>query len=47
MQFERVDELGSDVYRTTFEHGALDWTFYVTADGKIANAFYRKVPPAT
>ncbi|HZZ68755.1 MAG TPA: S41 family peptidase [Phenylobacterium sp.] len=44
--FERVDELGSDVYRTTFEHGALDWIFYVTAEGKVANAFYRKVPPA-
>jgi hypothetical protein len=44
--FERVDDLGSDVYRTTFEHGALDWIFYVTAEGKVANAFYRKVPLA-
>jgi len=44
--FERVDMLGSDVYRTTFEHGALEWTFYVNAEGKVAVAFYRKLPDA-
>jgi|GEM_PF-2320601 len=44
--FERVDMLGSDVYRTDFEHGALEWTFYVNAQGKVAVAFYRKLPNA-
>jgi len=44
--FERVDMLGSDVYRTDFERGALEWTFYVNAQGKVAVAFYRKLPNA-
>ena len=44
--FERVDMLGADVYRTNFEHGALEWTFYVNAEGKVAVAFYRKLPDA-
>ncbi|HZZ32556.1 MAG TPA: S41 family peptidase [Phenylobacterium sp.] len=44
--FERVDMLGADVYRATFEHGALEWTFYVNAEGKVAVAFYRKLPDA-
>ena len=42
--FERVDMLGADVYRTDFERGALEWTFYVNAQGKVAVAFYRKLP---
>ena len=32
---------GSEVYLTTFEHGALEWAFAQTADGHIANAMYR------
>jgi hypothetical protein len=41
--FERIDMLGADVYRTDFEHGALEWTFYVNSQGKVAVAFYRKL----
>jgi hypothetical protein len=45
--FEHVDPFGADVFRTDFEHGALEWTFFVNAEGKVAVAFYRKLPGGT
>lgn len=44
--FEHLDPFGADVYRTDFEHGALEWTFFVNTEGKVAVAFYRKLPSA-
>ncbi|HEY2356642.1 MAG TPA: S41 family peptidase [Phenylobacterium sp.] len=44
VMFEHVDPFGADVFRTEFEHGALEWTFFVNAEGKVAVAFYRKLP---
>lgn len=43
--FERAAADGSEIYLTTFEHGALEWAFQVAPDGRISNAMYRK--PAT
>ena len=40
--FERAGQDGSEIYLTTFEHGALEWAFALAADGRIANARYRK-----
>jgi hypothetical protein len=42
--FESVNQAGSEIYRTDFERGALDWAFSINAQGLIANAIYR---PAT
>ncbi|HEX5262909.1 MAG TPA: hypothetical protein VFW13_05245 [Phenylobacterium sp.] len=42
VEFERIDQRGSEIYLTTFEHGSLEWAFSVAADGRIANAMYRK-----
>jgi hypothetical protein len=39
-----VNQAGSEIYRTVFEHGALEWAFAINAQGLIANAIYR---PAT
>ena len=39
---ERVASDGSEIYLTTFEHGALEWAFALSADGRISNAMYRK-----
>ncbi len=47
LTFKQVDGLGSDVYHATFEHGAMDWVIYVTADGHIANVFYPRPPERT
>jgi hypothetical protein len=35
---------GSEVYRTVFERGALEWAFHVGDDGLIDNAIYRPTP---
>jgi hypothetical protein len=45
--FETVDRTGSEIYRTTFEHGALTWAFQVNGQGLISNAAYRPLPAAT
>jgi hypothetical protein len=42
--FVCVNQAGSEIYRTVFERGALDWAFSINAQGLIANAIYR---PAT
>jgi len=42
--FETVDPTGSEIYRTTFEHGALTWAFQVNGQGLISNAAYRPLP---
>ena len=39
--FESVNQAGSEIYRTVFERGALDWAFSINAQGLIANARYR------
>jgi hypothetical protein len=41
--FVSADPAGTEYYRTTFEHGALDWAFSINASGLIANAAYRPV----
>jgi hypothetical protein len=40
--FQSVNQDGSEIYRTVFEHGALDWAFSVNAQGLITNATYRR-----
>jgi hypothetical protein len=42
--FVSVNQVGSEIYRTVFERGALEWAFSIDAQGLIANAIYR---PAT
>jgi hypothetical protein len=42
--FETIDRTGSEIYRTTFEHGALTWAFAVNDKGLISNAAYRPLP---
>ena len=44
--FESVDRTGSEIYRTTFEHGALTWAFQVNGEGLISNAAYRPLSAA-
>jgi hypothetical protein len=41
---ESVEPTGMEIYRTTFEHGALTWAFAVTGQGQISNAAYRPLP---
>lgn len=42
--FESIDRSGAEIYRTTFEHGALTWAFAVNGQGLISNAAYRPLP---
>ncbi len=43
ISFEEINSEGSEIYRTVFEHGALDWAFAVDEHGLISNAAYRPV----
>lgn len=36
---------GTEIYRTAFENGDLDWAFHTDAQGRIDNAVYRKAKP--
>jgi hypothetical protein len=47
LTFMRIDRVGAEIYRTTFEQGALEWAFSVNADGQIDNANWRTLPNST
>jgi hypothetical protein len=43
MTLQTRDANGTEIYRTVFEKGALDWAFHVDAHGLIDNAIWRPV----
>lgn len=45
VSFSTTQMDGTEIYRTAFENGDLDWAFHVDAHGRIDNAIYRKVMP--
>ena len=44
--FKSVNSIGQELYRTDFEHGALEWAFSVNHEGLIDTARYRPVVAA-